>query len=348
MNKTQNKQIVLYPYYTEAGLPEKFNSVEAEYGDKIIEAVGGVTLAHHGIRSDNPAPCIAEVKPNNLPTVISHVDLDTIGGILAIWDEKPQDDAFWEAAAYIDLNGRHRINNIGERETSMLQAYWAWIQDNPSPRHSEPTDVTETITKSAEVIKSIVAQDKIMLERGQEWAKQNHELTEKFLVKEDENMRVFISDGVFCSSNYWSPSMQQYSKSTIVLDQKNGSITFGLEDNGKTISARETVQAFWGPEAGGHPGIAGSPRGMKLTEEDLEQFTDFATKVFKSNVLYRHTEQETLYCTQCEAFAPTTSAYANDLCLSPGCNGALTVTESENRKRVLQGLAGSQISKMSI
>ena len=338
-----NKQVILYPSYTKTGLPKKFNSVEAEYGDKIIEAVDGITLAHHGPRSDNPAPCIAEVEPNDLPTVISHIDLDAIGGILAIWDEKPQDDAFWEAAAYIDLNGPHRINNVGNREASMLQAYWAWTEDNPSPRYSEPIDVTETITKNAEAINCIIAQDKAMLERGQEWAKQNQENTEKFLVREDENMRVFISDGIFCSANYWSPHMQKYSKSTIVLDQKNGSITFGLEDNGKTISARETVQAFWGPEAGGHPGIAGSPRGMKLTEEDLEQFTDFAAKVFKSNVLYRHTEQETLYCTQCEASAPTTSAYANDLCWSSGCNGTLTVTEAEKRKRVLRELVGNQV-----
>lgn len=85
VNETQNKKVILYPSYTETNLPEEFNSVEAEYGDKIIEAVGGVTLAHYGLRSDNPAPCVAEVEPNNLPTVISHVDLDTIGGILAVW-----------------------------------------------------------------------------------------------------------------------------------------------------------------------------------------------------------------------------------------------------------------------
>lgn len=262
---------------------------------------------------------------------------------------KPQDDVFWEAAAYIDLNGPHRINNIGEREASMMQAYWAWVQDNPSPRYSEPADVTETINKSADAIKSIITQDKAMLKHSQEWAKQNQENTEKFLAREDENMRVFISGGVFCSANYWSPNMQTYSKSTVVLNQKNGSITFGLEDNGKTISARETVQAFWGLEAGGHSGIAGSPRGMNLTEEDLDQFTNFATKVFnKSNALYRHTEQKMLYCSQCEASAPITSAYANDICLSPGCNGALTVTESEKRKCVLRELVGSQAAKLSI
>ena len=36
-------------------------------------------------------------------------------------------------------------------------------------------------------------------------------------------------------------------------------------------SAKEIVQELWGNEAGGHPGIAGSPRGQEMTEKDMRQ-----------------------------------------------------------------------------
>ena len=37
------------------------------------------------------------------------------------------------------------------------------------------------------------------------------------------------------------------------------------------LSAKNIVQELWGPEAGGHPGIAGSPRGKEMTKKDLQQ-----------------------------------------------------------------------------
>lgn len=37
------------------------------------------------------------------------------------------------------------------------------------------------------------------------------------------------------------------------------------------VSSRATIlQDLWGPEAGGHDGIAGSPRERRMTEDDLE------------------------------------------------------------------------------
>ena len=42
-----------------------------------------------------------------------------------------------------------------------------------------------------------------------------------------------------------------------------------FKDGGAKISARAFVQSLWGPDAGGHDGIAGSPRGWKLSEEEI-------------------------------------------------------------------------------
>ena len=44
-----------------------------------------------------------------------------------------------------------------------------------------------------------------------------------------------------------------------------------MADGGKRVSAKELVQELWGNEAGGHTGIAGSPRGQEMTEKDMKQ-----------------------------------------------------------------------------
>jgi hypothetical protein len=48
-----------------------------------------------------------------------------------------------------------------------------------------------------------------------------------------------------------------------------GSITVSLADPIPGFSCRDVVQDLWWPEAGGHDGIAGSPRGREMTRDDL-------------------------------------------------------------------------------
>ena len=48
-----------------------------------------------------------------------------------------------------------------------------------------------------------------------------------------------------------------------------GSITVSLADPIEGVSCRAIVQGLWGPEAGGHTGIAGSPRGREMSDRDL-------------------------------------------------------------------------------
>ena len=51
-----------------------------------------------------------------------------------------------------------------------------------------------------------------------------------------------------------------------------------MADGGKELSAKNIVQELWGPEAGGHPGIAGSPRGKEMTKKDLQQLAKLANE----------------------------------------------------------------------
>lgn len=89
-------------------------------------------------------------------------------------------------------------------------------------------------------------------------------------VFDTENVRVFITDGSFCSASYYSPVDQEVKKATATLNTKTNAVTVAFEDGGNPSKcARAIVQGLWGPEAGGRDGIAGSPRGMVMRTKDL-------------------------------------------------------------------------------
>lgn len=255
---------------------------EAEYGE--LEVTGsrdGLSLAHHGPREANPAPCLAEnLDQQDVPTafLVSHIDLDAVGGILALHGIKPKNDKFWEAAAFIDVNGIHHIHELDQSEQDKLNAVYAWNaqQDRLNTRGvTEPIDVTAQVNAWKKALDIILdprePEHDAMIEAGREWEQNASKAVEEKLVFENENIRAFITDGVFCSASYYSPNRQEVVPATIVYNKKFDSITVAFEDGGKAYSAKEIVQALWGPEAGGHGGIAGSPRGQTMTEEQFIQ-----------------------------------------------------------------------------
>ena len=56
----------------------------------------------------------------------------------------------------------------------------------------------------------------------------------------------------------------------IVSYNPAGSITVSLADPVPGVSCRVLVQRLWGALAGGHDGIAGSPRGQVMMQSDVE------------------------------------------------------------------------------
>lgn len=245
-------------------------SVEAEYGDKVIEGEL-ITLAHHIHKYiNNPAPCNTHVEAlsDNSTIVVSHIDLDTIGGCLALMGIKKEDNEFWKAVEFIDLNGPHHIHELSEELQSKFNAYWAYNSKNIQDRTTEIKDVTDCIIAYGDIIDRIIENDRELLEEGRKW-EQGKEVVEKCLVAENEYVRVFnSSEGVFCSASYYSPNMNKVIPATVVLNGKYKSVTVAFADGGKQISAKDLVQELWGPLAGGHPGIAGSPRGQEMKSED--------------------------------------------------------------------------------
>lgn len=264
--------IVLAPNFELATTVRATATVEAEYGGKVVTG-NKVTLAHHsGEYVNNPAPCSVSVPTLEDGSIIlvSHIDADTIGGCLELMGLKPESQEFWDAVAFVDVNGPHNAYKLSDNQRDMLNALWAWNNTLPRTRYTEVTDVTEVILDNVDIMQRIINGDEELIEAGKKWAEETTEAVEKCLLKETEKVRVFKTNGVFCAASYYSPKFEKVIPATVTLNTKFRAITVAFEDGGKNASAVEIVQKLWGDKAGGHAGIAGSPRGWEVSDEELE------------------------------------------------------------------------------
>lgn len=287
-------------------------TVEAEYGDTVVEGTV-VTLAHHGSRSGNPAPCLwdgnwncsihcdqwsdcanatgpeadrirAECMvpiPERIEAVgISHIDLDSLGGVLAVLGQKPGDKRFWMLAAHIDVQGVHRAAESPDWKDfgGMYHAYCAWVQAQPKPDRlakDEARDVTEQVERSRQALIRIFAGDENLLADGREFARTGEALEGLSFRGAHgtvlERLVEATDSDPFVNHLYRHGDVVYEAVVTLHRGVKlpNPYITVSFEDGGKRCSAREIVQKLWGPKAGGHNGIAGSPWGCVVTEADL-------------------------------------------------------------------------------
>lgn len=280
----EDQRVILAPSYDMAKNINAEATVEAEYGDECLEGTI-VTLAHHGPRSGNPAPCNTSDVPKLPPfatVVVSHIDLDTLGGIYALQGRKPEDDRFWEAAEMIDVKGVHHIHELDKDIQDKLNAYYAYNDGQPRQRYTEAIDVTKQIDDTYNVVNAIVdindpEHDKLIT-AGKEWAQTREKEVEDQLVYENKDVRVFDTNGIFCAASYFSPNQNTICPATVTYNEKFKSITLAFEDGGKQLNAKEIVQELWGPEAGGREGIAGSPRNVEMTKNDLAKLVNELTE----------------------------------------------------------------------
>lgn len=280
----EDQRVILAPSYDIAKNIKAEATVEAEYGDECLEGTM-VTLTHHGPRSNNPAPCNTPDVPELPPfatVVVSHIDLDTLGGIYALQGRKPEDYRFWEAAEMIDVKGAHHIHELDKDIQDKLNAYYAYNDGQPRQRYTEAIDVTKQIDDTYNVVNAIVdindpEHDKLIT-AGKEWAQTREKEVEDQLVYENKDVRVFDTNGIFCAASYFSPNQNTICPATVTYNEKFKSITLAFEDGGKQLNAKEIVQELWGPEAGGREGIAGSPRNVEMTKNDLAKLVNELTE----------------------------------------------------------------------
>ena len=241
--------------------------------------------------------------------LVSHLDLDTFGGCLRglgadFADLFPSQDKpslqasnevitkwvtwnlqlqhFWNLAEFIDVSGAHKLGLARERGATLrsvdqLYAWWAWNKAHSArtPR-DVVTDVTDAVLAAGAALRLILAGDAEMLEAGTAFRKDEAALNTRSFARYSEAQGVIVrrvsTHKDFCNHLYTTPSEGEgtVAKAIACLNTETGGITISLADPVPGVSCREIVQDLWGPEAGGHEGIAGSPRERRLTEDDLE------------------------------------------------------------------------------
>lgn len=247
-------------------------TVEAEYGETCVEG-SVLTLAHHGPRAGNPAPCMASNGCAEGVEIVglSHLDLDSLGGCAAILGRKPEAPSFWRLASFVDVNGVHKL---GQAEASAedirrLHAYYAWSEDRKvyAPRDGSVLDVTKEVTESVETLEKILVGDEDLLVAGDKFKARGESLNASSFVEAEKGVIARVHEA-FTNHLYASPEGEAY-EAVVSYGTTHGSITVSFADTPKGKSAREIVQSLWGELAGGHAGIAGSPRGRRMSLADF-------------------------------------------------------------------------------
>jgi len=270
-------------------------TVEAEYGDTCVEG-SVLTLAHHGPRAGRPAPCSQGNEPagyakraglTEVVVGLSHIDLDTIGGCMGVLSIQPLAPGFWAAAEFVDLNGAHRLAGwlgkvayTSEAKTYIvecLHAWWAYNEQNRvyPPRDGSVVDVSDKVLAMVGTLTAILTPGSegrdALIEAGRVFAAREAQLEAESFVSLSGGVVVRRSKQFI---NHLYTHGAEVAGVVVGYNDETGAITISYEAGVPSgmPTARALVQARWGELAGGHDGIAGSPRGQKLSFEEAEAF----------------------------------------------------------------------------
>ena len=250
-------------------------TVEAEYGDNVVAGTY-YTAAHHGSRHANPAPCVDEWIPYmpEAAVLVSHLDLDTIGGLARVagLDDMFDDNTgFWQVAAFVDVHGDHEIESAPDYTPAIarqIHAFKAWLAERRRARGRDPsdrlTDVTLRVLDAVTALERILHDDPGLLAAGDEMVRQNTALDGSSLVAQYGRLLVRESDRF--TNHLYRPGCD------IILarNTERGTVTLSTARPTDLLNCAATLQAIFGPEAGGRATIAGSPRGRVVSNDEWQ------------------------------------------------------------------------------
>lgn len=256
-------------------------TVEAEYGDACVEG-SVLTMAHHGPRAGQKAPCSYENGCAEGVEVVgmSHYDLDILGGCASIIGRKPEAPGFWALAEFVDVNGAHKLREgvektgASEDDVAKLYAYWAWSRNFRvfPPRDGSVADVTDKVLEGCDILEKILAGDEDLLATGQAYkateTKLNAESFVEYRANDDGSSVIVRVSAQFTNHLYTTPA-DEACDAVVAYNTVQGSVTVSFANTPQHTSAREIVQNLWSELAGGHAGIAGSPRETRMNLTDL-------------------------------------------------------------------------------
>jgi hypothetical protein len=274
-------------------------TVEAEYGTTVVEGKA-YTAAHHQpagskyagdhvVTGGRPSPCVDKSIPVLDPGEgawvigISHLDLDTIGGVLRALPAaadifSPAHDGFWALAAFLDVSGAHKmaLAKAAEEDVERIYGWMAYSKQIPRLPLNVLTDATELVLGCLPVLRALLADDAELLEAGRVFRDKERELNEasfEYMTDDDVILRVAPGERDFVNHLYTAPD-GTLGVAVVTHNKHVGTITVSLESAIPGVSCLDVVQGLWGDFAGGHPGIAGSPRGQIMSEDDVSDCVD--------------------------------------------------------------------------
>lgn len=216
---------------------------------------------------------------------ISHVDLDTMGGILAILGSKPIAPSFWELAAFVDVHGPHKLSESGASDEDLrrLYAVWAWQQAHRSELDTRTTKekpvkffTIDHFNPWFKALQEILGGSEELLNLGDEFRKAGEALNAASFVEAADGVIVRVSD-TFINHLYVTPD-GDVCEAVVALSTRTHGITVSLADPVEGFSVGEFLQDHFGPEAGGRNVIGGTPRGQFMKLSDLLDVYDSLRK----------------------------------------------------------------------
>lgn len=256
-------------------------TIEAEYGSYVWEGTQ-FTAAHHQSEGKyagrhqggtQPAPCNnSEIPVLTEGTIgVSHMDLDTLGGIARAMGchYLLRYEGFWNLAEFVDVSGPHKLKNANASDIDLcvLYAFWAWSQENRLDRATQLTDITDYVIKAMDALYACLELDSVMIEAGRKFRAKEEALNKSSLVKVVGTVAVRRAE-TFVNHLYTTVEGVEC-ETVLTLNTKFKSITLSSSDG--QVDCCAVMQKVFGPDAGGHKGIAGSPRGIEYTDEDLDK-----------------------------------------------------------------------------
>ena len=242
-------------------------SVEAEYGSEVVQGTH-FTMAHH-VKGWATAPSLCEndilgdIDMADEETIlISHIDLDTICGIMSVIGAYDIDYFIKKGVNYVDCNGQHNLysEEVSEEARRFILSYIGYASKFRAPHSEEKiVDVTEYIYK---LIEEFQAPE--FYELGKDLVESRTAAATNYIAGAIGNIVLLNQPAesiLFGLNSEYRLNGKEYDY-VIVFNEKFKSITIssrlGSKGDKDMVSLMKTV---FGEGAGGHFGIAGTPRG---------------------------------------------------------------------------------------
>ena len=140
----------------------------------------------------------------------------------------------------------------------------------------EPSiDAIQDATRADEQARAELALWRELMTAGAKLAEEEADLNAESFVELHGDAVIYRASDQFVSALYTTPAdmarpgawkPNHAAKAVVAYNTKTLAVTVSLAEPVEGVSCRALVQALWGPDAGGHDGIAGSPRGVEMTE----------------------------------------------------------------------------------